>query len=402
MAKAITVPKLGQTMEKATILTWMKQEGDRVKKGEVLCIIETDKVNFEMESPESGILVKVMAEEGAVLPVGAVLAVVATEVETFDLDEVIRQAREVVSIGEAKVPDIPIAISPSEKRGERSRDVKASPLARRVAEEKGVTLETITGTGPGGSITKEDVLRAFEKRETGPFVVIKRIHLSGVRKVIAERMIASWHTAARVTQVMEVDMTEVIRFREERQKEWESKGVRVSLNDILIKVTSQALVETPEINSSLKGDEIEVYGNVNMGIAVTTERGLIVPVLKNSNQKSLLEIAQESKTLIQNTQEGKIGPDDLKFGTFTITNLGSYGVDFFTPIIHQPESAILGVGKIDQKVKVLDEYKMAIRSVMNLCFAFDHRIIDGAPAARFLGRVKEMLEHPKQVKELMV
>ncbi len=399
MARAITIPKLGLTMEKATITTWMKEEGDPVRKGEVVCIIETDKVNFEVEAPESGVLVKVMAEEGAVLPVGAPLAVVAKEGETFDLEALIREAGEVKPAEEGKFPETPIPMGPGVQRKEK-REVKASPLARRIAEEKGVDLEQITGTGPGGSITKEDVLQSAQKKDATPLQVSKKIPLSGVRKVIAERMIESWHTAARVTQVMEVDMTEMIRFRQEKQKDWEAKGVHVTLNDVLIKVVSQALVEIPEINCSVKGQEIEVYKSVNMGIAVATERGLIVPVLKNASGKSLLEIAQESRTLVQRTQEGKIGPDDLKFGTFTITNLGAMGIDFFTPIINQPESAILGVGKIDQKVRVLDGDKIAIRSMMYLCFVFDHRVIDGVPAARFLGRVKEMLEHPEQVKEV--
>lgn len=411
MAKAITVPQLGLTMEKATITTWMKQQGDNVHKGEALCIIETDKVNFEIEAPQPGILVKVMAEEGGVFPVGEVIAVIAQTGEAFDLDDLIRQAREergslppstVIPAGVP--PGAPASVSPPKGRGERP-EIKVSPLARRIAEEKGVALEGITGTGPGGSITKEDVLKAFELKgkvslQASLLLVSKKVPLKGVKKVVAERMASSWHTAPRVTQVMEVDMTEVVRFREENRTHWESKGVRVSLNDILIKVVSQVLMEYPEVNSSLKGDEIEIYGNVNMGIAVATERGLIVPVLRNAHQKSLLEIAREGSTLIQKTQEGKVGPDELSFGTFTITNLGTFGIDLFTPIINQPESAILGVGKLDRKVKVLDGDKIAIRSVMNLCLAFDHRVIDGAPAARFLGRLKEILENPGHLKEM--
>ncbi|MDI7260120.1 MAG: dihydrolipoamide acetyltransferase family protein [Thermodesulfobacteriota bacterium] len=400
MAKAIIIPRLGLTMEKATIMTWMKQEGDRVEKGEPICIIETDKINFEIEAPESGILVKIMAQEGDILPVGEVIAVVAEGGETFDLDTVIKKAKELKAPPEERPAEIPITIS-SPRLKEGRREVKASPLARRIAEEKGVSLEGIIGTGPGGSITKEDVLRTIKEGEERPLQISKRIPLKGIRRLIAERMTLSWHTAPRVTQVMEVDMTEVVRFREENQSIWESKGVRASLNDILIKVVSQALMEVPEINSSLKGDEIEVYGNVNIGIAIATDRGLIVPVLRNTHKKSLLEIAQESSGLIQRTQEGKIGPDDLKFGTFTITNLGIYGVDLFTPIINQPESAILGVGKLDRKVKVVEEDKIAIRSTMNFCLTFDHRVIDGAPAARFLGRLKEILEDPSQLKGLI-
>lgn len=401
MARAITIPQLGLTMEKATLTTWMKQEGDRVEKGETICVIETDKIDFEIEAPESGILVKIMAKEGDVLPVGEVITVVAKEGETFDLDTVIKEAKEVKALLEERPTEIPIPISSPRLREER-REIKSSPLARRIAEEKGVSLEHIIGTGPGGSITKEDILRAVEEREMGrPLQVSKRVLLKGIRKVIAERMTLSWHTAPRVTQVMEADVTEVVRFREQNRSNWESKGVRVSLNDILIKVVSQALTEIPEINSSLKGDEVEVYGNVNMGIAVATDRGLIVPVLRNTHKKSLLEIAQESSVLIQKTQEGKIGPDDLKFGTFTITNLGTYGIDLFTPIINQPESAILGVGKLDRKVKVIEGDQTAIRSTMNLCLAFDHRLIDGAVAARFLGRLKEILENRNQLKELI-
>jgi pyruvate dehydrogenase E2 component (dihydrolipoamide acetyltransferase) len=409
MAIGMMIPQLGMTMEKATITTWMKQEGDSVNKGEILCLIETDKVSLEMEAPEAGLLAKVLAAEGSEVPVGEVVAVIAPKGENFNLEEVIREAKRGFAGSEPAAQETPAAgvstggvVMTSPPR-EGKRDLKVSPLARRLAEEKGVDLEGITGTGPGGSITKEDVLKASEAKgkvslRSTPFLVSKKVPLKGVKKVVAERMALSWHTAPRVTQVMEVDMTEVVRFREENRKDWESKGVRVSINDILVKAVSQALTEFPEVNSSLKGEEIEIYGNVNMGIAVATERGLIVPVLRNADQKSLLEIAQESSVLVRKTQEGKIGPDDLSFGTFTITNLGTFGIDLFTPIINQPESAILGVGKLDRKVKVVDGDKIAIRSVMNLCLVFDHRVIDGAPAARFLGRVKELLENPAQMK----
>lgn len=306
MAIAITVPKIGLTMEKGTITTWMKQEGDEVTKGEVICVIETDKVTFEIEAPQSGVLVKIMANEGEVHPVGAVIAVIANEGEVFDLNGLIRQAKEErVIIEERPVETPPVVLTSKPEVKEEKREIKVSPLARRIAEEKGVSLEGIIGTGPGGSITKEDVLRAYEKKETSPLHVSKKIPLKGIRKVIAERMHLSWHTAPRVTQVMEVDMTEAVRFREESQANFESKGVRVSLNDIMIKVVSQALMEFPEINSSLKGDEIEIYKNVNMGIAVATDRGLIVPVLRNAHQKSLLEIAQERGLLIQKNSGGE-------------------------------------------------------------------------------------------------
>lgn len=403
MVKVITVPKLGLTMEKATITTWMKQEGDTVHKGEVICIIETDKVSYEVEAPQSGVLVKVMAEEGSVLPVGEPLAVIAQAGEIFYLEKLLQQAKTEWATPQAEKPvESPPVMSGAPPTKEK-KEVKVSPLARRVAEEKGVNLEDINGTGPGRSITKEDVLRAWEQKgpiPTQPLVVSKKVPLRGIKKVVADRMSLSWHTAPRVTQVIEVDMSEALRFREEHRGDWEAKGIRVSINDILVKTVTLALLEHLEINSSLKGDEIEVYANVNMGIAVATERGLMVPVLRNANQKTLLEIAQESAALVQKVQQGKIGPDELSFGTFTITNLGTFGIDFFTPIINPPESAILGVGKLEKKVKVIDEDKIAIRPTLNLCLVFDHRVVDGAPAARFLLKVKERLENPMQLKEL--
>ncbi len=399
MAKAITVPKLGLTMEKAVVTTWMKQEGDPVAKGEGICIIETDKVNFEIEAPQNGILAKVMVEEGSSLPVGEVIAVIAQWGEDFDILKLIQQMKEEAGMAPTDQVPLPSGVTPvAEKRG---RDIKVSPLARRIAEEKGVRLEGLVGTGPGGSITKEDVLKAWEKKGMPeiPLAVSKKVPLKGIRKVIAERMTLSWHTAPRVTQVMEVDMTEVLRFREENRAHWEEKGVKASINDILIRVVSLALKAFPEINASLKGEEIEIYENVNMGLAVATEKGLLVPVLRNADKKSLFEIANESETLIRKARQGKLGPDELSFGTFTLTNMGVFGIDHFTPIINPPESAILGLGKVDRKVKVVDEDKIAIRSVMNLCFVFDHRVIDGAAAARFMAKIKESLENPDMFKE---
>ncbi len=403
MAKAITVPKLGLTMEKAVVSTWMKQEGDPVAKGEGICIIETDKVNFEIEAPQEGILAKVMVEEGRSLPVGEIIAVIAQAGEAFDILKVIQQVKEAMEMAQADQIPLPTRVTAAAEK--ERKEIKVSPLARRIAEEKGIRLEGLVGTGPGGSITKEDVLKAREKRGTAggmpetPLAVSKKIPLKGIRKVIAERMTLSWHAAPRVTQVMEVDMTEALRFREENLAQWEEKGVKASINDILIRVVSLALRAFPEINASLKGEEIEVYETINMGLAVATERGLLVPVLRNADKKSLFEIANESDILIQKARQGKLGPDELSFGTFTLTNMGAYGIDHFTPIINPPESAILGLGKVDRKVKVIDEDKIAIRSVMNLCFVFDHRVIDGAPAARFMSKIKESLENPGAFKE---
>jgi len=395
-------------MTVAKILNWQKAVGDKVETGEILLEIETDKVNYGIESPAGGVVKAILAKVGEEIPVGGLVAIIGRADEEIDVRSYAKETKEAPTPEKAQTdgkketsfPVLPAA-------GGR---IFASPLARKIAGIKQIDLSRVKGSGRSGRIRMADVEKHIlegkpHKLEpapsVGPVEVAEVIPLTTMRRTIAQRLAQSFHDAPHFNLCMEVDMTEALRFREENRGQWEAKGVRVSINDILVKAVSQALMEHPEINSSLKGDEIEVYGNVNMGIAVATERGLLVPVLRDADRKSLLDISRESSILIQKTQEGKLGPDDLSFGTFTITNLGTFGIDLFTPIINQPESAILGVGKLDRKVKVVDGDKIAIRSVMNLCLVFDHRVIDGAPAARFLDRVREILESPNQLREMV-
>ena len=324
-------------------------------------------------------------------------------------------------------------VTPSGYGGQRvvERDVvgflaalpKATPVAQKMAAATGVDLRTVTGTGPGGKIVKEDVARAQPapaiQEEPTPALparegerptpalpgregeeVVERVAVKGVRAIIAERMGNSVHTTARVTLFMEADATELVAARERlKAKVSEAWGFAPGYNDLLAKITAAALRQFPYMNARLSGapgkapEAIEIMAHVNIGMAVDTERGLLVPVLRNVDQKNLRQLGSEFRTMVERARKGRSLPDDLSGGTFTITNLGMYEVDSFTPVINLPEAAILGVGRIAPKV-VPYKGEVAIRQMWTLCLVFDHRLVDGAPAARFLQAIKQMIEEP--------
>jgi pyruvate dehydrogenase E2 component (dihydrolipoamide acetyltransferase) len=285
---------------------------------------------------------------------------------------------------------------------------KATPVAQKMAAEAGLDLRQVTGSGPGGKITKEDVERALQKPAAPPppalppaalpvlpeVEVLARVPLKGVRSIIAERMAASVHTSARVTLVMEVDATQFVDMRERLKarvaEEW---GFAPGYNDLLAKIVASALGKFPYMNARLTADAIEHLAHVNLGMAVDTERGLLVPVIRDADKKSLRQFGAEFRQLAEGARTGRILPDALTGGTFTITNLGMYDVDAFTPVINLPEAAILGVGRIAPKAVVRDGQIVA-RQMWTLSLVFDHRLVDGAPAARFLQYVKDLIEEP--------
>jgi pyruvate dehydrogenase E2 component (dihydrolipoamide acetyltransferase) len=280
---------------------------------------------------------------------------------------------------------------------------KATPVAQKMAAEAGLDLGELAGTGPGGKITKEDVERAL-KAPTAPLPapppslpeaeVLERVPLKGVRGIIAERMATSVHTSARVTLMMEVDATHFVDMRERlKARVTEEWGFTPGYNDLLAKIVATALRKFPTMNARLAADAIEVLAPVNMGMAVDTERGLLVPVIRNADKKSLRQFGAEFRQLAEGAHTGRISPDDLTGGTFTITNLGMYDVDAFTPVINLPEAAILGVGRIAEKAVVRDG-EIVARHMWTLSLVFDHRLVDGAPAARFLGYIKDLIEEP--------
>ncbi|HWP49430.1 MAG TPA: dihydrolipoamide acetyltransferase family protein [Candidatus Limnocylindrales bacterium] len=398
MAVTVIMPKLGMAMQEGTIVSWLVKEGDKVEKESPLAQIESEKVEYEVTAPESGIVRKILAPEGSVVPVGKTIAVITAENEALDeaafaptqLMAEAAKAVETKAVEEIKPEVAPKKVEPEERQ-------RISPAARNLAKELGVDLSTVVGTGPGGRIVREDILRAAEskqKQPPGPLEYREVIPLKGMRKVIAERMAESWANSPRVTQIMEADMTETVKLREQKLAEWEREhGVRVTYNDMIIKATALALLKYPIMNSTITEGEIRIFKNINIGMAVALEDGLIVPVIRDADRKTLFEIARETKDLSEKARTGKLTPDELLGGTFTITNLGGLGVEIFTPIINYPQNAILGVGKITE-MPVVRNGGIHIRWIMKLCVVYNHRAVSGAPVARFTQEIIDILEAP--------
>lgn len=447
MAIEFFIPQLGQTVEEVTLVKWLVPDGAKVSQGQEVMEVETDKAVFPVEANARGYIHFGPYQEGQVLPVLTVVAIIGKEDEKFAAPT---QAAETAAedTTQAPVPAESLAAesSPAQAASEEThtfasprarklaeekginlsevsptgyggirvaeRDVmaylsqapKATPLAQRIAVDKGVDLRTLSGTGPGGKIVKEDVQRATQPAPAPvtaapaaplpPAEVTERIPLKGVRGIIANRMGASVHTTARVTLLMDVDATEFVAARERIkarvEKDW---GYAPGYNDLLAKIVAGALRKFPYMNARLAADAIELLGRVNIGMAVDTERGLLVPVIRDADQKSLRDFGSEFRTMVDRARNGRALPDDLSGGTFTITNLGMFDVDAFTPVINLPEAAILGVGRIAPKV-VPYKGEIAIRQTWTLSLVFDHRLVDGAPAARFLQYIKQLIEEP--------
>jgi pyruvate dehydrogenase E2 component (dihydrolipoamide acetyltransferase) len=383
----------------------MKKEGDRVEKDEVILVVMSEKIEYEVEAPESGNLAKIIAKEEENYPVGATLAVITAEGEEIPEDMLKEAVAPAVSAAKERVVKPPRPPRAAARvPGER---LKISPVARKMAQELGVDVDALVGSGPGGRIVKEDVLKAAEGAastvaETAPpaatpesdMDVLEVIPLKGIRKVIADRMQQSWDNTPRVTEVMEVDMTAAEAFRKENLPGWE-KGfsTRVTYNDFIVKAVALALQEHPLLNSTIVNGEVRQFKDINVGVAVAVDEGLIVPVIQRAQRKTLIDISRESRALAEKAREKKLIPDDVARRTFSITNLGAFGVEIFTPIVNFPDNAILGVGKITRKPVVVDD-EVVIRSMMYLSLVFNHMVVDGVPAARFLSRVKEILENP--------
>jgi len=381
MVTIVRLPKFGETMKDALIGKWYKKEGDRVNKGEPLVGVETEKFTVDVEAPDSGILRRIIVAENSVAVVGEPLCIIAEENEELPDIEAIKPSMGVRSKEE----------KPS-KMVKRKEYVKISPRARKLAEEYGIDITSVTGSGPNGRIIEKDVLMVLEQRKAK--VSVKKeaeiIPLTGMRKTIAERLSYSARTTVPVTITTEVDVSKLKQFREKLTSDI---GVHISFTDLLVKAVAEALKRYPILNSTFEADHIKIWKNINIGIAVAVKDGLVVPVIYDADKKSIKQIATYSKDIIDKARRGKITPDETTGSTFTITNLGMYGIDIFTPIINPPESAILGVGKISEKPVVVDG-QIAVRHVMSLSLTFDHRVVDGAVAAQFLQEIKHKLENP--------
>ena len=378
MIKEIIMPKLGQTVEESIVGKWMKNEGDNVEKGDVLLEVTTDKATLEVESFAKGVLRKIIHKEGDVVPVLAIIGYTASSMD----EELPENPPEQLHEEEKKEEETPVAEPVSEVR------IKISPLAKRLAKEKGVDITKISGTGPGGRIVKEDVL-AFGGTAVGEKIVAKTIPVKGMRKVIAERLQKSFQTIPHFYLSTEIDMTECVKIRAE-------KSPKPAFNDIIIKASALAISKNPEINSSFKGDSIEIIGDINIGLAVAVDDGLIVPVIRNADKLAISDISKNRDELVKKARDGKLLPSDYEGGTFTISNLGMFEIDNFSAIVNPPQSAILAVGRIKQKPVIIDG-NIGIRSMMQVTCSFDHRCIDGALGAKFLQKVKEYLENLKNI-----
>lgn len=405
MAAYIAIPKLGMTMTEATVVEWKVREGDRVEKGGIVLAIQTEKIKWEVEASAPG-YVHILVEEDVTAPVGRVVGLIAETIE--ELETLQREpAKEIFTTvpGAAAAP----AVAPAPTaagRAEGPEGIRISPLARKLAEEHMIDITTIAGTGPGGRIVREDIERAIAERKQAASVkayegkrVKTAIPLKGMRKAIAEHMQRSLAVAAQLTLMGEIDMSEVTKLRNSLLEQEQAADARVTYTDILVAAIARALQDHPIMNSSLIENEIVIWEDINIGVAVALEDGLegglIVPVIRNAEQKSLHEIALEVHTLVEKARTGKLMPDDVTGGTFTLTNLGAVGGGwgFGTPIINQPQSAILGAGSISDRPAVRDG-QIVVRPIMTYSLTFDHRVIDGAAAARFVARVSQLLEDP--------
>jgi pyruvate dehydrogenase E2 component (dihydrolipoamide acetyltransferase) len=454
MAEEFFVPKLGQTVEEVTLIKWLAEDGAKVRQGQDILEVETDKAVFPVEATASGVLHRGPYQEGDVVPVLTVVAIIGKPEDKFQVKEgagaeaeeaearpaetaapvpAAEPGMETAVEGDGRVFASPRArklaqekgvdlskVTPTGGGGVRvaERDVlaylqarpKATPVAEKMAAEAGLDLREVSGSGPGGKITREDVERMVGPRPapalptpTPPVMappslpeveILERVPLKGVRGIIAERMGTSVHTTARVTLVMEIDATQFVDMRERlKARVAEDWGFAPGYNDLLAKIVATALRKFPYMNARLTAEAIERVRPINLGMAVDSERGLIVPVVRDADKKSLRQFGTEFRELVERVRGNRIMPDDLSGGTFTLTNLGMYDVDAFTPVINLPEAAILGVGRIAEKAVVRDGQIVA-RQMWTLSLVFDHRLVDGAPAARFLQYIKELIEEP--------
>ena len=396
------MPKLGINMTKGEIVNWLVGEGDSVQKGQTILEIETDKALQEVEAPESGILAKIVAPPGETVPCTFVIAVISQPGEP--VPENIPRQDEMGVVPESSVeagaggrdPEPEAAPAQTKKRKDR---ILITPAARKLAKDLGVDVSTVKGTGPRGRIGKDDILRAAEEVAPSPAspatapVAGQVVPVTGVRAIIAERMLQSAQGTARVFLMADADATQLVAWREHLRRDHPEQAGAIGYNELLVAITARALRDFPYMNATLREDGIHLLEEINVGVAVDSERGLLVPVIKGADQKSVFLIHEEFIALAEAARSGRSNPDDLTGGTFTITNLGMYEIDTFAPIINPPEIEILGVGQIAPRPVAVGE-QVVVQKRMTLSLAFDHRLVDGAPAARFLQRIKHLIEAP--------
>jgi pyruvate dehydrogenase E2 component (dihydrolipoamide acetyltransferase) len=404
------MPVLSTTMEEGTVAEWLKREGESVVRDEPLLMVEMDKGTLEVPAPASGVLQRIVVQPGVTVPVRTLIA------EIGAADEVLAPAaaaQRVFASPRARMRARALQVDlgllrgsgPSGRiveadvlaagRAPASPRVAVTPVARRLAEERGVALTDLQGTGPGGRVTQDDVLRAAQSTPPhAPQVGVQP--LSRIRRITAERMLASAQATARVSLFLDTDFSEVVRFRRQLEPEFERLGVaRLPWDAVIARAAALGLAEHRRLLAQwVDGQGLRTVDQVNVGVAVTLEpEGLVVPVLRNADERSVRELSADLLELVAKARAGRLSPTEMQGGSFSVTNLGAYRVDGFTPILNPPETAILGVGRIADRAVVVDGAVVA-RTMCTLSLSFDHRVVDGAPAAAFLTRVAELLERP--------
>jgi pyruvate dehydrogenase E2 component (dihydrolipoamide acetyltransferase) len=412
MPLEIIIPKLGLTMTEALLMEWMFKEGQQVKKGDVLFLIETEKVTYEVEAAQNGVLAKIVIPENETVPVGAVVGILALPGEDpilLDIGTVAPEPTRPVSersVAES-MPDLQSEdCRPETETVEIDGRPRSTPLAKKIAREYGVELRTVAGTGMQGRIIAADVEKAYEStkeimpqaaRVPSDTVGDKLVPFTGMRRAIAKKMLASKIQTAQTYMTLTVDMTQLAAYREDLlpyiQEKW---NVRLSITDILMKITAAAILEHPVINTRWTDEGVLYLEKVHMGMAMALDEGLIVPVIRDINAKAFSQIAIDRLALIRKGRENSFLPDDISGSTFTLSSMGMFGIEEFTSNINLPESAILAVGVITDK-PVAREGKVVIRPMMKMTLSYDHRIIDGAQAGKFMRTLHSFMECPIKI-----
>jgi pyruvate dehydrogenase E2 component (dihydrolipoamide acetyltransferase) len=413
----VVMPQMGESIAEGTIVRWMKKVGDQVDRDEPLFEISTDKVDAEIPSPAAGVLTDIRVKEGETVPVNSVVAVIGgagdakAPAEAIPAPELPEAAVGQPEMGRTAVRDDEDDDSDGAASPEDSRRQKSSPLVRRIAKEHNVDIRLIKGTGINGRVTKQDILGFLDSGVPqqmpapggtarpaprpgpafGPGENVKVVPMTVMRRKIAEHMVLSAHTSPHVYSVYEVNFGRVAALREKRKAEYEASGAKLTFTAFIAKVIVDALREFPMVNASIDGDNIVYKKDINLGVAVALDNGLIVPVIRNADEKNLLGLTRAINDLAARARSKKLNPEEVQQGTFTITNPGVFGALYGLPLINQPQVAILGVGSIDKRPVIIDD-AIAIRPVCHLTLGYDHRLIDGADAGRFLTFVKERLE----------
>lgn len=427
MATKVYMEALSPTMEEGRLISWLKKEGDDVSEGDVIAEVETDKATMELVARGSGVMRKQIIGEGDTADVGSLIAVVAASDE--DIGELVASAGGTEKAAAAEAPAdepeekkeaaVATAEPPKEEKtapaaaasapaapssnGDR---VKASPLARRLAEENGLEIENLNGSGPGGRIVKRDIEAALEGGVEAPAAAPAPVaapaavegeyedaSISQMRKTIAKRLVQSIGPIPTFYLTVEIDMQEAMAFRKKINDRFSKEGIKVSPNDLIIKAVANALRKHPWVNSAWLGDTIRHHNAAHIGVAVAVEEGLITPVIRNADKKGITEIATEVRELAGRAREKKLAPEEYTGSTFSISNLGMFGIEEFTAIINPPEAAILAVGTVEDKVVAVDG-RAVVRPRMQVTLSCDHRVIDGATGAEFLQTLKASLEDP--------